>query len=129
MRKFSRTALARTVGERLRRFREERNWKVEELATVLALPSKLIEEYEAGLRLPRTYTLYRLADTFKVSFASLLAEEPPERPLIDDRLLSELRRIQELDLEDRRIVTELLGTVTTGLEAFRDAQRRARSMD
>lgn len=124
MRKFSRAALAAIVGARVRRFREERNWSVRELATVLEIPVKWIEDYEAGLRLPRTYTLYRLADVFQVSFATLLAEDPPERPLVDDRLLAELRRIQELEVDDRRVLAELLGTVAAGLEKFREAQRR-----
>jgi transcriptional regulator with XRE-family HTH domain len=127
MRKFSRAALAAIVGERVRRFREERNWDIRELATVLEIPVRWLEEYEAGLRLPRTYTLYRLADVFQVSFSSLLGEEPPERPLVDDRLLAELRRIQKLDVDDRRVLTELLGTFTTGLEKFREMQRKARN--
>lgn len=125
MRKFSRAALAAVVGRRVRYFREERNWSVRELATVLEIPEKWIEDYEAGLRLPRTYTLYRLADIFQVSFATLLAEDPPERPLVDDRLLAELRRIQELDVDDRRILAELLRAVTTGLKRFREARRRS----
>ena len=91
---------------------------------MLEIPVRWLEEYEAGLRLPRTYTLYRLADVFQVSFASLLGEEPPERPLVDDRLLAELRRIQRLDVDDRRVLAELLGTVTTGLERFRQTQRK-----
>jgi transcriptional regulator with XRE-family HTH domain len=127
MRKFSRAALAAIVGERVKRFREERNWNIRELATVLEIPVRWLEEYEAGLRLPRTYTLYRLADIFQVNFSSLLGEEPPERPLVDDRLLAELRRIQRLDVEDRRVLTELLATFTTGLERFRHMQRKARN--
>ena len=124
MRKFSRAALAAIVGERVRRFREERNWDIRELATVLEIPVRWLEEYEAGLRLPRTYTLYRLADIFQVSSSSLLGEEPPERPLVDDRLLAELRRIQRLDVDDRRVLTELLATFTSGLERFRQIQRK-----
>lgn len=126
MRKLSRAALAAVVGRRVRRFREERNWSVRELATVLETQERWIEDYEAGLRLPRTYTLYRLADVFQVSFATLLAEDPPERPLVDDRLLAELRRIQELEMDDRRVLAELLGTVRAGLERFREARRRSR---
>jgi transcriptional regulator with XRE-family HTH domain len=125
MRKLSRAALAVVVGRRVRRFREERNWSVRELATVLEIQEQWIEDYEAGLRLPRTYTLYRLADVFQVSFATLLAEEPPERPLVDDRLLAELRRIQELEVDDRRALAELLRTVASGLGRFREARRRS----
>lgn len=125
MRKFSRAVLAAVVGRRVRRFREERSWSVRELATVLEIPEKWIEDYEAGLRLPRTYTLYRLADIFQVSFATLLAEDPPERPLADDRLLAVLRRIQELDVDDRRALAELLEAVTAGLARFREARRRS----
>lgn len=126
MRKLSRAALAVVVGRRVRRFREERNWSVRELATVLETQERWIEDYEAGLRLPRTYTLYRLADVFQVSFATLLAEDPPERPLVDDRLLSGLRRIQELEVDDRRVLAELLEAVTAGLTRFREARRRSR---
>jgi transcriptional regulator with XRE-family HTH domain len=119
MRKLSRSLLAATVGERIRQFREERGWDIRGLAARAEIQPSWLEIYEAGLRLPRVYTLYRLADILQVSVASLLEEEAPEMALADRRLLRELRRIQKLDPDDKRAVVELLESVTRGLEELR----------
>lgn len=122
-RPFSRRQLTETIGRRLSQFRRERGWDRPLLATKLEIPNSWIEEYERGLRLPPTYTLCRLAHVLGLSVGSLVDEEPAEMPLVNEELITLLRRLEELPLEDRRALTALLDSLVRGMEALRTQRR------
>jgi transcriptional regulator with XRE-family HTH domain len=118
-RRLQRASLAATVGRRIRSFREERGWSSEALATMLSIPAAWVRDYESGVRLPRAYTLHRLAEVFSTSVGALLGDSPPEQALTEQVLLLQFRRIQGLGLQDRKAVSDLLKTLLDSLERAR----------
>lgn len=118
-RRVQRVSLASAAGRRIRAFREERGWSPEALATMLSIPAAWVRDYEAGVRLPRAYTLHRLANVFSTSVSTLLGDKAPEQPLTEQVLLLQFRRIQGLGLQDRKAVSDLLKTILDSLERAR----------
>ena len=92
------------------------------LATLLQVPTRLIERWEAGT-LPPTYTLLRLSESFGVPVGALVDQDPPDRPLVDDRLLAHFRRFQRLAAKDRQALDRLLDTLASTLEWYRGTER------
>lgn len=120
----SSAALAAIVGRRIRKFRTEKGMDVRDVAAFLAVPVEWLRDYEAGVRLVRTYTLYQLAELFGVDVGSLLGEEPAEEPVTDVLLLRALRRIQKLGANDRQAIAELLDSLASGLTKLRTLRPR-----
>lgn len=119
-RSYGSSELAGVVGARIRAFRRERRWTREHLSTLLEIKVSWLEGYEEGRALPPTYTLYQLAGAFGVSVAAFLDETPRDRPLSLDEALALLRRIESLDLADRREVSAFLATLLQVLEGIRE---------
>ena len=69
-RRYRSSELATVVGSRIEAFRRERGWSRAQLATQLEIDRKWLEDYEKGLKLPPTYSLYQLAGAFGVSVGS-----------------------------------------------------------
>jgi len=106
--------LAALVGSKIRSFRLERGWTEADLATVLRLPRAYVERYEAGLMLPRTYTLYQLSLAFGITLGSLIDE--PARDSVNTELVRSLRRLQALLPRHRTVVVEFLETLLSTME-------------
>jgi len=64
------------VGERLRRLRKERGWKLEDLAERTNLSRAYLSRLENGERQPSLTALFRIAQAYGVAFSSLFESEP-----------------------------------------------------
>lgn len=64
------------VGERLRRLRKERGWKLEDLAERTNLSRAYLSRLENGERQPSLTALFHIAQAYGVAFSSLFEPEP-----------------------------------------------------
>lgn len=64
------------VGERLRRLRKERGWKLEDLAERTNLSRAYLSRLENGERQPSLSALLHVAQAYGVAFSSLFEPEP-----------------------------------------------------
>lgn len=64
------------VGERLRRLRKERGWKLEDLAERTNLSRAYLSRLENGERQPSLSTLFHIAQAYGIAFSSLFESEP-----------------------------------------------------
>ena len=89
--------MKRTVGDRIRNLRQERNWTQAELGERLNVHQKQVSAYERGVHVPSTDVLIKVAEVFNVTL-DYLAFETQGRPApinIQDREL--LRRFEAVD--------------------------------
>lgn len=102
-----------TLGERIRRLRQERGWSQTQLARALEVHQKQISGYERGVHVPSTDVLIRLAEVFDVSldYLALNGRTGVRGAEIADReLLEKLQAIDKLSEEDRATVKAVLDT-------------------
>jgi transcriptional regulator with XRE-family HTH domain len=118
-RRYRSSELAAIVGSRIEAFRRERGWTRAQLATQLEIDRKWLEDYERGLKLPPTYSLYQLAGAFGVSVGALLDDRPAEPPVITERLLSILRQLERLPARDREELTLFLERLFATVDLLR----------
>lgn len=67
-------ALARLVGERVRRLRTARGWSLSSLAARARLGKATLSEIESGQRNPTLETLYAIAAQLQIGLSDLLVE-------------------------------------------------------
>ena len=73
-----------TIGERIRRLRQEKGLTQEAVAAALGISRQAIAKWESGQSTPSTDNLLKLAELFRVSLADLAdAGQPPEVPRPD----------------------------------------------
>jgi transcriptional regulator with XRE-family HTH domain len=65
-------ALARLIGQRVRRLRGERGWSLSSLAARAGLGKATLSEIEAGRRNPTLETLYAIAAQLQIGLSELL---------------------------------------------------------
>jgi len=102
-----------TLGERIKRLRQERNWSQTQFAQKLKVHQKQISGYERDVHVPSTELLIRMADLFNVSLDYLAFEnrEDLQQVQIADRdLLQKLEAIDRLTDADRTTVKAVLDT-------------------
>jgi transcriptional regulator with XRE-family HTH domain len=81
------------VGERLRRLRKERGWKLEDLAERTNLSRAYLSRLENGERQPSLTALFHVAQAYGVAFSSLFESEPDlERGVIVRAAQAPVRR-------------------------------------
>ena len=102
-----------TLGERIKRLRQERGWSQTRLAQKLTVHQKQISGYERGVHVPSTELLIKMAETFNVSLDYLAFDnrEDLRRVQIGDRDL--LQRLEELDKfpeQDKATIKAVLDT-------------------
>lgn len=64
------------LGARLRKLREERGWRLEDLAERTGLSRPYLSRLESGERQPSLTALFSVAQAYGVTFASLFEPEP-----------------------------------------------------
>ena len=118
--------LAKRIGKRLSRLRNERGVSRRELATMLELPVESIEAYERGTRLPRTYTLYELANALNVGTSVLLDDEPEAQKYDawEPRFLRIFQRLSELPDYEKGLLYNLFEPCVTGFETVVKVQAK-----
>lgn len=109
----AKNGVSKTLGDRIRRLRQERGWSQTQLAQRLRVHQKQISGYERGIHVPQTELLVRLAALFNVSLDYLAFEdrEDTRRVQIADReLLAKLEALDQLSEADRATVKAVLDT-------------------
>ncbi len=107
--------MARTFGERLHRYREDRGLSQRQLSALAGVDPVQISRYERGLGLPAADTLVAIAKALHVSLDTLLlgkADRQAEQlPLRNTLLLQRLADIEKLDRKDQEMIVELIHSV------------------
>lgn len=102
-----------TLGERMKRLRQERGWSQGQLAQKLKVHQKQISGYERSVHLPSTDLLIRIAELFNVSLDYLAFDnrEDVRRVQIGDReLLQKLEELDKFPEQDKATIKAVLDT-------------------
>lgn len=102
-----------TLGERIKRLRQERNWSQTQFAQKLKVHQKQISGYERNVHVPSTELLIRMADLFNASLDYLAfddREDLQQVQIADRDLLQKLEAIDRLTDADRTTVKAVLDT-------------------
>ncbi|NKC15793.1 MAG: helix-turn-helix domain-containing protein [Gammaproteobacteria bacterium] len=102
-----------TLGERIKRLRQERNWSQTQFAQKLKVHQKQISGYERDVHVPSTELLIRMAGLFNVSLDYLAfdnREDLQQVQIADRDLLQKLEAIDRLADADRTTVKAVLDT-------------------
>lgn len=74
------SALAATIGARIKRERQERRWTLDQLAQVAGVSRRMVVNVEQGAANPSVGTLLRISDALGIGLPALVAPAEP-RPL------------------------------------------------
>jgi transcriptional regulator with XRE-family HTH domain len=103
-----------TLGERIKRLRQERGWSQTQLGQKLGVHQKQISGYEREVHVPSTEVLLRMARLFDVSLDYLAFDDRPDtKPgvqIADRDLLEKLEAIDRLSEHDKTTVKAVLDT-------------------
>lgn len=109
-----------TLGERLKKIREEKNLLQEDTAKFLKVTQKTISNYEKGERRPDPDTLKRLSEFYGVSSDFLLGKTDLKNidssPL--DEFISYFENLSEEDQDEavKRLINKAIGRNKKGHE-------------
>ena len=94
-----------TFGNRIRRLREEKNLKQEQVASVLRVNRKAVSHYENDIREPSFEILLKMADLYHVRTDYLLGRDPCRAITASGLSDNEFSLISELvaDLEEKNM--------------------------
>lgn len=127
------SSLARDVGKRLRRIREDRLLSQRQLAEGIGIEVAQVSRYERGLFLPNVETLVDLAEFLQVGVTMLLfgreegTQGTQEPPIQDITLLERFRRAEKLGRKDREMVVGLIDALISSREHDRISSRLRRT--
>ena len=96
--------MGHTIGDRIRKYREAKNWTQDDLAIAADMNRVTIAKYELGKIEPRSKSLTRLANALGISTDVLLGYEDDLNE--DERELWELRTAIRTD-PDRAMLLQL----------------------
>lgn len=102
-----------TLGQRIKRLRQEKGWSQVQLAKKLNVHQKQISGYERAVHVPSTEILIRIAELFNVSLDYLAfdnREDVRQVRIADRELLERLQEIDRLADEDKATVKAVLDT-------------------
>lgn len=102
-----------TLGERLKRLRQEKNWTQAELADQLKIHQKQLSGYERDVHVPSTEVLMKIADLFNVSLDYLAFDKASENKrfqLGDRDLMVKFEEIDKLSEKDKTTIKAILDT-------------------
>lgn len=119
----SESALAETLGIRLKALRKEQGLSQRELAKHLGLAKSAVAAFEGGRSLPSVTVLVGLAGALNVGVESLLGTTTGGPPSArDPQLMQFVREVSEMDPETRGYVLSILKAISAG---YRTLFRRA----
>ena len=102
-----------TIGQRIRRLRQERSWSQAQLGRRLGTHQKQISSYDRGVNVPSAEILMRFADFLEVSLDYLLAGTmtATQRAEIADRdLVRQMEQIDKLPQDDKTAIKAVLNS-------------------
>jgi len=100
-----------TLGQRIKRLRQERGWSQAQLGQKLGVHQKQISGYERNVHVPSTELLIRLADGFGVSLDYLVPggqEDSPRIDIADKELIRHMEAIDRLPSKDKEALKAVL---------------------
>jgi transcriptional regulator with XRE-family HTH domain len=96
-----------SLGERIRRLREDEGWSQRELAWRAGLKPRALSKYELGIYEPSLAAVKAIAGALHTTTDHLTGASGPETA-VDTRLKSLLARLDELPAEQRSSLAEIL---------------------
>lgn len=120
--------LAKSFGERLHRYREDRGLSQRQLAQLAGLDPMSISRYERGQGLPTADALAELSRTLHVTADALLfGKANREQPTIKNvLLLQRLEEIDSLDAKDQATIVEVIDSLIARRQVDAISSRRRR---
>ena len=101
-----------TLGERIKRLRQERNWSQAQLAQRLSVHQKQVSGYERNVHVPSVEVLIRLAELLDVSLDYLAFENREDSrsasQIADCDLLSKMEEVDKLPEADKATIKAVL---------------------
>ena len=101
-----------SLGERIKRLRQERGWSQAQLAQQLGVHQKQVSGYERSVHLPSVEVLARLAELLNVSMDYLAIENRSDNPnvaqIADRDLLNKMREVDRLPEADKEAIKAVL---------------------
>lgn len=101
-----------TLGERIKRLRQERNWSQAQLAQRLAVHQKQVSGYERNVHVPSVEVLIRLAELLNVSLDYLAFENREDTrsvsQIADRDLLNKMEAVDKLSEADKTTIKAVL---------------------
>lgn len=95
-----------TIAERIRLYRQQKGFSQAELAEKSQVNNKSLSRYELGSSIPPADALKNIADALGVSSDALLNDDTVS--IKDKELLKKFEVIQEMNEEDKALVTRFL---------------------
>jgi len=102
-----------TLGDRIKRLRQERGWSQMQLSGKLNVHQKQISGYERGLHAPSIEFLIKLASLFNVSLDYIAFDDRGDSnqlQIADRELIQTMKEIDGLSEEDRTTIKAVLNT-------------------
>jgi transcriptional regulator with XRE-family HTH domain len=100
-----------TLGQRIRRLRQERGWSQAQLGLKLGAHQKQISGYERDVHVPSSELLIRIAEAFDVSLDYLVSgdKDASQRIEVADReLIRHMEAVDKLPEKDREAIKAVL---------------------
>lgn len=101
-----------TLGERIKRLRQERNWSQAQLAQRLDIHQKQVSGYERNVHVPSVEVLIRLAELLDVSLDYLAFDDREEArntsQIADLDLLRKMEAVDKLPEADKITIKAVL---------------------
>lgn len=100
-----------TLGERVKRLRQDRGWSQAQLGQKLSVHQKQVSGYERDVHVPSTELLIRLAGAFDVSLDYLVSGSRGDSQRIevaDRELIRHMEAVDKLPERDREAVKAVL---------------------
>ncbi|NJD06121.1 MAG: helix-turn-helix transcriptional regulator [Methylococcaceae bacterium] len=101
-----------TLGDRIKRLRQERNWSQAQLAQRLDVHQKQVSGYERNVHVPSVEVLIRLAELLDVSLDYLAFEDREDTrsasQIADRDLLRKMEEVDKLPEADKTTIKAVL---------------------
>lgn len=95
-----------TIAERIRLYRQQKEFSQSELAEKAGVNNKSLSRYELGTSIPPADALKAIADALNISADALLSDEIVS--IKDKELLKRFQVIQEMTGEDKKMIIKFL---------------------
>ncbi len=95
-------------AKRIQELRKERGWSQPELGKKIGTSGKIVGRYELGYTIPSVEVARKFALAFGVTLDSLVNEHDVPDSLNDQAMITRLKNLEELPLEDKERIINFL---------------------
>jgi transcriptional regulator with XRE-family HTH domain len=102
-----------SLGNRLKRLRQEKGWSQDELAFHAHIDGRQISRYENDKVTPSVDVVVKLAKAFDVSVDHLLLDDAPRRPLYEpaNKLTEKIMHLENMSEEDEASLLHVVSAI------------------